>query len=119
MRFGIATSHLTGSSGHDIVFEPAFYWPDALKPFHLRHLEPADARKYRDNPAVPGATAAVTRLLGGLARIFLEHGAVNQQIGKFYPYRDALAPATWDLLAGVKRLVDPAGLMNPGSLGFD
>ncbi len=47
-KFNINTSHLTGSSGTDIVFEPAFYYPDALKTFHLRNLEPADAAKYRD-----------------------------------------------------------------------
>lgn len=118
-RYDIATSHLTGSSGTDIVFEPAFYYPDALKPFHLRNLEPADAERYRDLPAVPGATQAVVRMLGDLARIFMEHGAVNQQLGKFYPYRDALDAETWRILEGIKRVVDPDRLMNPGSLGLD
>lgn len=117
-RFRIATSHLTGSSGTDIVFEPAFYYPDALKTFHLRNLDPADAERYRRLPAVPGATAEVTRMLRDLAGIFLAHGAVHQQLGKFYPYRESLDPVTWSLLAGCKSLVDPRGLMNPGSLGL-
>jgi D-lactate dehydrogenase (cytochrome) len=118
-RFSIATSHLTGSSGNDIVFEPAFYYPDALTTFHMRNLAPADAARYRKIPPVPGATDAVVGMLGDLARIFMEHGAVNQQIGKFYPYREALATDTWSLLCDLKRAVDPLGLMNPGSLGFD
>jgi len=117
-RYHIATSHLTGSSGTDIVFEPAFYYPDALKTFHLRNLEPADVARYRSLPAVAGATDAVIGMLGDLARIFTDHGAVHQQLGKFYPYRESLQPGTWALLAGIKKVVDPAGLMNPGSLGL-
>ncbi len=118
-KYKINTSHLTGSSGTDIVFEPAFYYPDALKTFHLRNLEPADAEKYKDLPAVPGATNAVIDMLGDLAEIFMEHGAVNQQIGKFYLYKQVMAPDTWALLEDIKRSVDPDGLMNPGSLGLE
>ena len=116
-KYSISTSHLTGSSGTDIVFEPAFYYPDALKEFHYRNLEPEDARKYRGLPET-GATAEVVRMLADLATIFMEHGAVNQQIGKFYPYKDALDNNTWDLLEGFKLVVDPDGLMNPGSLNL-
>jgi D-lactate dehydrogenase (cytochrome) len=118
-KFNINTSHLTGSSGTDIIFEPAFYYPDALKTFHLRNLEPADAEKYRGLPAVPGATDAVIEMLHGLAQIFMEHGAVNQQIGKFYPYKDAMDANTWSILEDIKQAVDPRRLMNPGSLGLD
>ncbi len=117
-RFRIATSHLTGTSGTDIVFEPAFYYPDALTPFHLRNLEPEAAARYRDLPAVPGASDAVAGMLRDLAGIFREHGAVHQQLGRFYPYRESLEPGTRALLDGLKRVVDPRGLMNPGSLGL-
>jgi D-lactate dehydrogenase (cytochrome) len=117
-RYQIATSHLTGSSGTDVVFEPAFYYPDALKTFHLRNLEPGDAARHRDLPAVPGASEAVAGMLRDLAAIFLSHGAVHQQLGKFYPYRESLEPGTWALLKGIKQVVDPRGLMNPGSLGL-
>jgi len=37
-----------------------------LKTFHLRNPEAADVEKYRDLPAVPGATAAVVNMLGDL-----------------------------------------------------
>lgn len=117
-RFNIRTSHLTGSSGTDMIFEPAFYYPDALKAFHLRNLEAADAERYRRLPAVAGASEAVAGMLADLARIFMEHGAVHQQLGRFYPYRESLQPNTWALLEGIKNVVDPGRLMNPGSLGL-
>lgn len=116
-KYSINTSHLTGSSGNDIVFEPAFYYPDSLKEFHYRNLEPADAMKYKDLPDT-GATQEVVRMLDDLAQIFMEHGAVNQQLGKFYPYKAALNQDTWSVLEGVKNVMDPKGLMNPGSLGL-
>ncbi len=116
-KYSICTSHLTGSSGNDIVFEPAFYYPDELTEFHYRNLEPADAKKYRGRPAT-GATAEVIRMLNDLAQIFMDHGAVNQQIGKFYPYADALNAESWAVLQSFKQAVDPHGLMNPGSLGL-
>ena len=101
-----------------MIFEPAFYYPDALTAFHLRNLQPEDAERYGSLPAVPGATAAVTGMLRDLAQIFMEHGAVHQQLGKFYPYRESLHPDTWALLEGIKQLVDPDRLMNPGNLGL-
>ena len=58
-------------------------------------------------PVVPGATDAVIGMLGDLAEIFMEHGAVNQQIGKFYPYKDAMAADTWSLPEDIKRLGRP------------
>lgn len=117
-EFGIETSHLTGCSGKDIVFEPAFYYPDALKPFHLRNLESGDAKRYHDLPPAPGATNAVTGMLQDLAKLFAKHGAASQQIGKFYPYKEAIKRDSWVILEGIKQLVDRRGLMNPGSLGL-
>lgn len=116
-EFNISTSHLTGTSGNDIVFEPAFYYPDSLKEFHFRNLEPQDAKRYQDIPP-SGATEVVIKMLTDLARIFMDHGAVNQQLGKFYPYREALNKETWAMLEGIKGVVDPKRLMNPGSLGL-
>lgn len=117
-RYSIATSHLTGSAGTDLIFEPAFYYPDAITEFHLRNLEEKDARRYAGLPAVPGATEAVREMLGDLARIFLDLGAVHQQIGRFYPYVDALDGATREVVSGIKSLLDPDYRMNPGALGL-
>jgi len=40
------------------------------------------------------------------------------QFAKFYPYQEALLPATAELAQQLKTLLDPDGLMNPGNLGF-
>jgi D-lactate dehydrogenase (cytochrome) len=117
-RYHVATSHLTGSAGTDLIFEPAFYYPDAMTEFHLRNLEEKDARRYASLPAVPGASEAVGGMLDELARLFLDLGAVHQQLGRFYPYADALDATTRDVVRGVKALLDPANRMNPGALGL-
>jgi FAD/FMN-containing dehydrogenase len=46
------------------------------------------------------------------------HGAAHLQIGKFYPYMRGRDPATAGLVRDLKRLVDPARRLNPGSLGL-
>lgn len=117
-KYSIQTSQLTAISGTDLIFEPAFYYPDKLKPFHLKNLEPADAKRYAAHPAVPGANEAVIEMLRDLSGIFKELGAAHHQIGKFYPYKAALAPESWSLLEGIKHLLDPHALMNPGALGL-
>ncbi len=117
-RFRIQTSLLTAVAGTDFIFEPAFYYPDALTPYHLRYLAPADAARYAAHPRVEGANDAVVSLLDGLKRAFLDLGAVHQQIGKFYPYRDGLDPVPRAIIDDLKRLLDTRGLMNPGALGL-
>jgi D-lactate dehydrogenase (cytochrome) len=118
-QFSISTSHLTASSGMDLIFEPAFYYPDKLKAFHLRNLDREQVDRFAKQPEQAGASAAVTAMLADLAQIFLEHGAVHQQIGKFYPYKDSIDGVNWALLNAFKSAADPKRLMNPGSLGLE
>jgi D-lactate dehydrogenase (cytochrome) len=117
-EFHIETSHLTGSSGMDLIFEPAFYYPDALTPYHARYLTPEQARVHLRHPAVPGAEEAVRGMLGDLAQLFRGFGATHQQLGRFYPYAEGLQPATRRLVTAIKQVVDPAGRMNPGVLAL-
>ena len=42
----------------------------------------------------------------------------SNQIGKTYPWLSSLHPESADLARGLKRELDPDGLMNPGALGF-
>jgi D-lactate dehydrogenase (cytochrome) len=55
---------------------------------------------------------------GELADVLAAQGAVSFQIGKFYRFQPGLEPSAATLLAEAKRLLDPHGLMNPGSLGL-
>lgn len=118
-KYGIRTSYLTCFSGSEFVIEPSFYWPDELGPFRLSLIEPEFAAKWKDLPANVEARQAVLGLREELRQLFFELGACHLQIGKYYPFKEACNnPATWELLEGVKRVVDPNGLMNPGSLGL-
>jgi len=118
-KYKIATSHLSTVCGNDMSFEPAFYYPDNWEEFQKRHTDPKERKAYGDVPHVPGATAAVQDMLRDLAELFVREGAVNRQLGKFYPYKQAIAPETFALLRGIKQVVDPKGLINPGALGLD
>jgi len=117
-KYNIQVSQLTAISSTDLVIEPAFYYPDALKPYHLHYLEPKDAERYAKHPAVPGASDAVAEMLKELSGIFRDLGAAHHQIGKFYQYKEGLTPETWSVVEGIKRVTDPKGLMNPGALGL-
>jgi FAD/FMN-containing dehydrogenase len=101
-----------------ILLEPVFYWPDARQAFHERVLDPAYLAKLPSYPHNPAARAAVALMRAEIAQVLLEHGAVSFQLGKFYLYQQGLAPSAAGLLASVKQLLDPRGLMNPGSLGL-
>jgi len=118
-KYNIATSHLSTVCGNDMSFEPAFYYPDNWEEFQNRHTDPKERKAYGHLPHVPGATAAVQEMLQDLAELFVREGAVNRQLGKFYPYKDAMAPETFALLRGIKQVVDPKGLINPGALDLD
>lgn len=89
-----------------------------MTPFQLRNVLPADRERFAESPLVEGANDAVVSMLRDLAALYLEMGAVHQQIGKFYPYKEALDPASFDVLSSIKAMVDPKGLMNPGALGL-
>lgn len=118
-KYGIRTSYLTCFSGSEFVIEPSFYWPDELGPFRLSLIEPEFAAKWKGLPANVEARQVALKLREELRQLFFELGACHLQIGKYYPYKDACNnPATWKLLEGVKGVVDPNGIMNPGSLGL-
>jgi FAD/FMN-containing dehydrogenase len=107
-----------GVGDRAILIEPVMYWPDCRQAFHERVIDAGYLAKlpaYEENRA---ARAAVDRLRADLARCFMEHGAVSFQIGRFYLYQEALDPSAAALLAALKSLLDPRGLINPGSLGL-
>ncbi len=119
-RHNIRTSYLTCFSGSEFVIEPSFYWQDELGPFRLSLIEPEFAEKWKTRAANPEVRQIVLGLREELRKLFFDLGACHLQIGKYYPFKDAINnPNTWKLLEGVKKVVDPQGLMNPGSLGLE
>jgi len=118
-RHGIVHGYLLCTVGdRAMLIEPVLYWPDARLRFHERVLDPdylAKLPAYAEN--LP-ARAAVDRIRADLARCFMERGAVSFQLGRFYFYQEGLDPTAAKLLASIKKLLDPAGIMNPGCLGL-
>jgi D-lactate dehydrogenase (cytochrome) len=118
-KWGIKTSYLTCFSGPEFVIEPSFYWHDQLGEFRLSLIEPEFADKWRDIPADEARRAVALGLRDELRNLFDELGGLHLQIGKYYPYREIMNnEALGNVVAGMKSVVDPDRLMNPGALGL-
>lgn len=101
---------------YGFLIEPVFFWPDARLGMYDRAIRPEHLARLETFPANDEARATVLEMRTALADLFAAHGGVSFQIGKFYPYDTAREPAAWDFLKRFKALVDPKGLLNPGSL---
>lgn len=106
-----------GASG--FLYEIAIYWPDEITAYH-RSVVPAD---YLENLPVhaanPEAREYVHQMKKDMGDLYAAHGAVNFQIGRFYPYRERLSPAVQGLLGALKDHLDPEGRLSPGVLGLE
>jgi FAD/FMN-containing dehydrogenase len=105
-------------STNAILIEPMLYWPDARDAYHERMIAPGHLGKLPVLPPNPKAAEAMRALRVDLSRFWMEQGCVHLQIGKTYRYLESRQPAFRGLLEQIKAVVDPAGLMNPGSLGL-
>lgn len=103
---------------HAFSFEPVFHWQDRWLPMHREVPDPAHLAKLTESPNNPEAAQLVAELRRESLELFDSLGAASNQIGRTYGYRDKLAPTTRALLDALKAELDPAGLMNPGVLGF-
>ena len=118
-KHNIRTSYLTCFSGSEFVIEPSFYWYDEVQEFRLDKLEEKNREKWSGRSKDMDSREIALKLRDGLRDIFFEHGACHLQIGRYYPYREAMNnDGLWNLLEAVKSHLDPDRLMNPGSLGL-
>ncbi len=101
---------------YGFLIEPVFFWPDARLAMYDKTIRPEHLARMPTHPANEAARAIVLEMRTALAEMFAAKGAVSFQIGKFYFYDRSRVPAAWEFLKRVKTLVDPQGLMNPGSL---
>lgn len=119
-RYGIHTGFLfTSMSTNALILEPVLYWPDERLAVHEAAIEPQHLAQLPLLPPNPAAHAVALRAKARIIEVLQQQGAGHFQIGRTYPYRASREPATWAFLAALKREVDPAGLMNPGVLGFE
>ncbi|MGB6229375.1 MAG: FAD-binding oxidoreductase [Litorimonas sp.] len=110
---------LTTLSTNGYLVEPVFIWPEEIHPIHEQSVEPSVLKRATRFEANPAATALVTKARQNVMDIFTEFGAAHFQIGRTYPYHDNLSDETKGVLEGIKRLLDPDGLVNAGSLGLN
>lgn len=105
-------------SNHSFSYEPAFSWADEWLPVHRLYPEAARLAKFSEPPPNPAARAVIELARGRLVETFARLGAASNQIGRLYPYADSLSTESRQFLAGLKTLLDPQGLLNPGVLGL-
>jgi D-lactate dehydrogenase (cytochrome) len=105
-----------GSSG--FLYEIALYWPDEITAYH-RAVVPEDyLAQLPSYDANPAARALVDGLKCDLAALYAKHGAINFQVGRFYPYSERLEPGAAGLLHAIKDHLDPGRRLSPGVLGL-
>lgn len=100
------------------LIEPVFYWPGSWSELHRRSVEPAHLARLHEAEHDDAALALVETLRRRVITIMTAHGAMHFQIGRTYPLRTAHDAPGWEMLATVKRAVDPDQRMNPGALGL-
>ncbi|MBW7930716.1 MAG: FAD-binding oxidoreductase [Gammaproteobacteria bacterium] len=103
-------------STHAFLYEPVFYWEDERSVFHERYLPQEYLATLPRYPANPDGRELVKELRGEIKKIFASVGAVHMQVGKIYPYMEGRQAGAAEALRGIKRELDPAGIMNPGAL---
>ncbi len=119
-KHNIKSSYLTCFSGSEFVIEPSLYWFDELGKFRLDLIEPEYQEKWGSIKPDPETRKVALELREGLRELFFKLGACHLQLGKYYPYQRSMGDSGMQsLLKNVKRVVDPKGMMNPGSLGLD
>lgn len=107
-----------GISNHAFSFEPVLRWFDEWLPLHRDTPEPAYLASLTEPAANPAARELVDQIRQEIVDLFADFGAASNQLGKTYHYFSSLEPATAALVGGLKKQLDPDGIMNPGALEF-
>ena len=118
-KYNIHSSYLTCFSGTEFVIEPSIYWHDELGDFRLSLIEDDFAEKWKSIPADEEKREVALKLRDGLRDLYDENGCCHLQLGKYYPYQELIDNEPLkNLLEDLKKVLDPDGRMNPGSLGL-
>ncbi|MGH9049695.1 MAG: FAD-binding oxidoreductase [Acidimicrobiia bacterium] len=107
-------------TGHFFGIEPILFWPDRLSAYRASWASDEQRAEFGDAPSNTAARDCALAVRRAMISRFRELGTVHLQIGKVYPFKEALAGSTaWDVLEQVKGVLDPDHLVNPGSLGLE
>ena len=118
-RHGVEPMTVASTLGRRaMLYEPFIYWKDSRTAYHERQTPEAMRPYLQDFEDNPAARETVERLRRDLTDIFYRHGGAHLQIGRAYPFLRGRQDGYDGLMRGLKALVDPDGLMNPGVLGL-
>ncbi len=115
---GVWTGGMFATVGSGFLYEVALYWPGAHTDYHRATLPAEHLAGLPAFPDDPEATAYVARLKAAVIALMDGFGATHFQLGKAYPYAEALGAPALSLLKALKAELDPQNLMNPGALGL-
>ncbi len=105
-------------STNAFIYEPTFMWEDEQSIYHRRVYPAAVLPTVPVHAANPAGRALVDEIKARIQELCVRNGASHMQVGKDYPYLETRRPETRALVVGLKQLLDPHGLMNPGALGL-
>lgn len=118
-QYQIKTGFLYNNvSTNSIAVEPLFFWPDAVDEIQKASVEPAFYQKVPKHEENLAARAVVADVRQQVSDMFSEMGGVHLQVGRSYHYKTGLKQNAFDLVASIKKVVDPDGRINPGVLGL-
>jgi FAD/FMN-containing dehydrogenase len=112
------TRMLMTFSTNCFIYEPTFLWEDERTIYHRRVYPAALLPKVPEHAANPEGRKLVKELKGRIQELCTRNGASHLQVGKDYPYLASRKPGTRALVEGLKQLLDPERLLNPGALGL-
>ncbi|SIN64036.1 FAD/FMN-containing dehydrogenase [Parasphingorhabdus marina DSM 22363] len=107
-----------GVSGIGLLYEPVFYWPDALQEYHHRMTPDYLEGQMPEYPENAAARKLVEEIVADFVALAHDHGGSHFQIGRLYPFAENREQGAGDLLRDLKKRLDPDNIINPGALGL-
>jgi D-lactate dehydrogenase (cytochrome) len=114
----VKVANFVTANPYHYQLEPLFWWSDQVSELALRHIDPAEAEKFRLIPENLANRAFITRIRHELRDFFEKLGALHVHTSKFFRYAELLCPGTRLLLRDIKHTLDPENMFNPGNLGL-
>jgi glycolate oxidase len=100
------------------LVELGLYWPDAPNAYHRATVAPQALARVHAHPPQPARQRWIALLREELIQLYRAHGAAHFQLGRTYPYADAMDAVGLDVVRGLKAVLDPQHRMNPGVLAL-
>ena len=101
-----------------ICIEPLIYWKDLHYVWHDRVSERSNLTELARFDGPTQEAQIVIAVRQELKDLCQRLECAHVQIGKAYPWAETREPAVLEMMQKLKTLMDPKGLMNPGSLGL-